>query len=108
MNQDGDFVDDLSNHEIHSQEVAMASPKSFNAEEDKQQMHSNNINFNLNVDELVSNLDVDVPLESIEHRGEEELKFQRDDSQDVPIRISSQVSRNFGNSEASNAMNLDK
>ena len=71
-------------------------------------MPSDNILFKLNVDELVSDLDVDVPLDSVEQRGEEELKFQKDDSQDVPIRISSQVSRDFGNSKASSAGDQDK
>ena len=72
-------MDNDSSPHLQGQEI-MASPRSYMAEEEKEHMPSNNIEFNLNVDELVSNLDVDVPLESVEPRGEEELKFQKDDS----------------------------
>lgn len=58
------------------------------------------------MDDLVDNLDVDVPLDSVEN--DREIICRKDDSQDVPIHISSQVSRNFGNSQMSNAGEHDR
>ena len=46
----------------------------------------------------MSNLDVDVPFDQ---EGYGDINCKKEDSQDLPIRLSSQVSRNFGGSQGS-------